>query len=109
MAKTTRPKTMREIQAEKASASISAEVTIMNVSSQLVPIHLKSPKGVDFYIGAQDIRLKRGQVHKFKKSRLWMEQVERLQKQGKIQVISDTEKIAEQAARQAEQAAQQPQ
>lgn len=100
MANKTRPKTMREMQAEKAASNISAEITIMNVSGQLVPIHLRSPKGIDFYVGAQDIRLKRGQVHKFRKNRLWMEQILRLQKQGKIQIVSDTEKIAEQAAKQ---------
>ena len=87
-----RPKTIRQIQAQKQEERNSAEVIILNISKQLVNIHLRPPKGVDFYIGAQDIALKPGQTFSFKKVRLWMSQVERLQKQQKVQVISDTEK-----------------
>lgn len=92
MAQLKRPKTVREMQAEKAKKNGVGQVTIENCSKQLVPIHLNPPKGVDFYIGAQDIRLQPGQVHKFKKNRLRMPQIERLQKQRMIRVIYDSDK-----------------
>ena len=91
----TRPKTMREIQGEKADQG-RGEVRIINISKQVVPIHMRPPKVVDFYIGAEDKRLYPGKSFMFKKSRLWIEQVDRLQKQGKIQVNYDSDKVAKQ-------------
>ena len=87
-----RPKTVRETQAEKAKKQGIGTVTLYNCSKQMVPIHLDAPKGVDFYVGAQDIRLLPGQTHKFKKDRLRMPQVERLQKQRMIRIIYDSDK-----------------
>jgi hypothetical protein len=86
-----RPKTVREIQQNKAKQDRST-ITIYNKSKQMIPIHLNAPKNVDFYVGAQDIRLRPGQTYKFRKDRLRMAQVERLQKQGLIQVLHDSAK-----------------
>lgn len=93
-----RPLTVREIQASKVSKH-KDRVIILNTSKQLVPIHLRSPrdkegKRVDFYVGARDVRLRPGQKFEFNKDLLWDTQVDRLQKQGKIQVIYDSEKKA---------------
>lgn len=87
-----RPMTVREMQAAKKAKQEQDEnkVTIINVSRQLIKIHEKAPKGVDFYIGASDISLKPNQMYAFKKSRLWEGQVTRLQKQGMIRIVSDT-------------------
>ena len=88
-----RPKTVSEVQAEKAKEKQDTEnrLTVANVSKQLIKIHLKQPPGVDFFIGAQDIELKPGQTHAFRKSRLIEKQIMRLQKQGFIRVVSDTD------------------
>jgi len=87
---TKRPKTIREIQEEKKKKEgDEEEVTITNCSKQLIPIHLDAPKGVDFYLGAQDFRLGPGQSFKFKTTRLRKAQVERLQKQGFIKVLKN--------------------
>jgi hypothetical protein len=87
-----RPPTMHEMQVEKQKKDKGPELIIENISKQLIPIHQRQPKGVDFYFGAQDIRLGPGQRYKFDKRRLFTSQVERLQKQRKIQVIYDEEK-----------------
>lgn len=85
---------MREIQAKRQAAQKVGEITLMNVAqpSQLIIIHLKAPKGVDFYLGAQDVHLpRRGSRYTFKKNRIIPGQIERLQKQQKIQVLSQTD------------------
>jgi len=82
-----RPKTIREIQAEKRQKEDDEEIILSNCSKQMIPIHLDAPAGVDFYIGAVDYRLRPGQSFKFKKSRLRMPQIERLQKQGFIKTF----------------------
>ena len=85
-----RAKTVREMQVEAAKES--GEMNIQNISNQVIPIHMRPPKDIDFYLGAQDVRLHPNKNKTFKKSRLWLEQIERLQKQRKIQVLSDTAK-----------------
>jgi hypothetical protein len=92
--KVKRPMTVREMQAAKQKMD-RGTITIYNCSKQMVPIHLDAPKGVDFYVGATDVRLKPGQTHKFKKNRIRMPQIERLRKQGFVQVLHDSEKYAE--------------
>lgn len=87
-----RPRTIREVQAEKQRDVQQGRQTILNISKQLIKIHLRAPKKVDFYYGAQDISLRPGQSFSFPKGRLWDGQVNRLQKKGKVQVVSDTEK-----------------
>ena len=87
-----RPKTIREVQAEKQQEVQQGRQTILNISHQLIKIHLRAPKKVDFYYGAQDISLRPGQSFAFPKSRLWAGQIERLRKQRQVSVVSDSEK-----------------
>jgi hypothetical protein len=91
----TRPKTVREMQVEKKREAKQGEVQIINISKQLIKIHLRPPivngKQLDFFIGAQDINLTPNQMHIFKKGRLRMDQVNRLQKMRKISVVWDTD------------------
>jgi hypothetical protein len=95
-----RPLTMREMRAAKTASNEGGIMMLLNISKQLVHVHLKPPlvngnKRADFYVGAQDVPLKPGQSYKFRKNRLWIEQVTRLCKQRCLQVISDTEKLVE--------------
>ena len=89
----TRPKTMREISAEKKNRKDIPTITISNISKQLIKIHLDPPivngKKLDFYVGAQDIELKRNQTHTFRKDRIRMDQVTRLQKMGYVSIVHD--------------------
>ena len=91
----TRPRTIREMQADKEKETISPTMTIQNICKQLIKIHLRPPekngKKVDFFVGAEDINLNPLQTHVFKKSRLWLGQVDRLQKTRKIVVLKDSE------------------
>jgi len=92
-----KPKSIKSIQAEKEQDKTKdqARVTITNIGKQLIKIHLNAPKGVDFYIGAEDKDLYPGCTFTFKKHRLRMPQIERLQKMRQIQIISDTERSQE--------------
>lgn len=92
-----KPKSLKEVQVEKERERIREQnrVTITNISKQLIKIHYNAPKGVDFYIGAEDKDLYPGYTYTFKKHRLRMAQIERLQKMRKIQIISDTERVQE--------------
>lgn len=85
-----RPRTVREIQAEKEKQNNPGAITLYNCSKQLISIHLNPPEGVDFYVGAQDVRLKPKQTYKFRRDRVRMPQVDRLRKQGMIEVIYDS-------------------
>jgi hypothetical protein len=91
---------MREMQAARISSQVDdGEIVVMNVSKQIVPIHLRPPyidnnKRADFFVGAQDLRLRPGQQFRIKKNRCWMGQIERLSKQRCIAVIADTQKTA---------------
>jgi hypothetical protein len=81
-----RPATVKEIQSAQPKSE--GRVRILNISQQLIKIHLKPPTGVDFYLGAQDVCLGPNKSYTFKRDRLWMEQVTRLEKQGKLQILS---------------------
>jgi hypothetical protein len=91
-----RPRSIREMQAEKVKEQDVGTLTIQNISEQLIKINLLPPekngKRVDFYVGSEDINLKVGQTHAFKKNRLNMAQVNRLQKMHQISVIVDSDK-----------------
>jgi hypothetical protein len=91
----TRPKTMREISAEKKKEA--GVITVSNISRQMIPIHLNPPivngKKLDFYVGAQDIHLKIGQTFTFRKDRIRRPQLDRLKKMGKISIISETSPV----------------
>jgi len=86
-----RPPTVDEIKARRAPRK-KETIRILNVSKQLVPIHLKPPRKqdgdrTDFYVGAQDVRLGPGQDHLFDADRIWSSQITRLQKQGRIRIV----------------------
>jgi hypothetical protein len=87
-----RPKTMREMQADKAAKQqlSVATITVTNISKQLIKVHLNAPKGVDFYVGAQDISLTPGQTFTFKKNRVRLDQITNLRKQRKLSLVSET-------------------
>jgi hypothetical protein len=90
MTKIKRPLTVREMQNKKEINS--GRVRLLNTSKQLIKIHLRAPEGSDFFLAAQDVSLNPGQSYLFKKDRLWLEQVDRLTKQGKIQKMFDSER-----------------
>jgi hypothetical protein len=97
MANQPRPKTMREIQAEKKPKV--GKVRILNISKQLVKINLKPPnRKVDWYIGTQDVDLRPGKMATLSKDRVQIHQIERLCKQGHIQVIYDSDRVEEKLA-----------
>lgn len=90
----TRPKTMREIQAEKKPKA--GRIRILNISKQLIKINLKPPnRKVDWFIGTQDIDIRPGKTATLTKDRVQIHQVERLCKQGHIQVIYDSDRVEE--------------
>ncbi len=93
-----RPPTQEEIRAAKKKQQVDFEVGVVNISKQLIKVHLRPPAGLGFFDGAQDVNLNPGQSVVLKKKRLWMEQIDRLCKQGKLSKISDSEKLAEQIA-----------
>lgn len=82
------PLTQREIKQEKYSQTIVEYTTIMNVCKQMIPIQLKSPDGVDFFIGEQTTVLMPGKLSKFPSMRLYWDQIQNHQKAGRIRVIS---------------------
>lgn len=87
-----RPKTIREMQAEKAAKqqASTSTITVTNISKQLIKVHLNPPKGVDFYVGAQDINLTPGQTFTFKKNRVRLDQITNLRKNKKLALVSET-------------------
>lgn len=79
-----RPRTIREIQNKKKSED--PKIRIINTSTQLISIHMKAPKGIDFYFGNQDIHLPPQKHYDFPSSRLMTSQLDRLQKRGMIKI-----------------------
>ena len=56
MSKKNRPLTQREIRRQKKQAKEVKYVVIINRSnSQTIPIQLRAPKGVDFFVGEQTV------------------------------------------------------
>jgi len=83
------PKTQRQLAQEEANKTIEEYIKIKNVSKQMIPINLVSPKGVNFFVGNQSIYLHAGKTQEFPKSRLmWNEQIINLQKKGMIKIVS---------------------
>lgn len=84
-----RPLTQREIRKQKAAIEKTRYVTIINKSTtQTVPIQLKAPPGKDFYVGEATVPLYPKRMGKFPVHRLYKEQIENFQKQGRIQVLN---------------------
>jgi len=91
MSKPKRPLTQRELRAIKNKHTNVEQVVIVNRSStQTVPIQLRAPRGVDWFVGEQTVPLYPKRMAKFPKSRLYMEQVTNYQKQGRVQVIKSS-------------------
>jgi len=87
-----RPPTIREIRRAK-EPPVKHTVTIMNCCKQVITIQCKPPKGVDFFIGEAAIRVYPNKTTEFDKNRVRMAQLRNLQKQRKIRIVSDSEKI----------------
>jgi hypothetical protein len=88
MAKPKRPLTQRELRELKKKKSTSELVILINKSSnQTVPIQLKAPPGTDWFVGEMTVPLYPKRMGKFPKNRLYTEQINNYQKQGRIQVI----------------------
>ena len=81
-----RPLTQRELRKAKKQRENEDYIMIYNTSKQLIPIQLKPPLGVDFFQGEQTINLYRGKSGRFPMSRLRGEQLQNLQKSGRIRV-----------------------
>lgn len=86
-----RPLTQRELRLAKKKLTNVEQVVIVNKSkSQTIPIQLKAPPGVDWFVGEQTVPLYPKRMAKFPKSRLYLEQITNYQKQGRIQVIKSS-------------------
>ena len=84
-----RPLTQRELRQQKRRREDVNYVTIINRSKkQTIPIQLKAPIGVDFFVGEQTIPLYPRRMAKFPENRLYAEQIRNFQKQGRIQVLN---------------------
>lgn len=84
-----RPLTQREIRRQKKQAQEVKYVVIINKSkSQTIPIQLKAPNGVDFFVGEMTVPLYPKRMGKFPEHRLYQEQITNFQKQGRIQVLN---------------------
>ena len=84
-----RPLTQRELRQQKQRREDVNYVTIINRSKkQTVPIQLKAPIGVDFFVGEQTVPLYPLRMAKFPENRLYSEQIRNFQKQGRIQVLN---------------------
>lgn len=84
-----RPLTQREIRRRRQASEQIERVVIVNRSkSQTVPIQLKAPPGVDFFVGEQTVMLYPRRMAKFPKNRLYAEQIDNFRKQGRIQVLN---------------------
>jgi len=86
-----RPLTQRELRRIKKTRDSVEYVLIINKSKkQTLPIQLKSPAGVDWFVGEQAAMLYPQRMSKFPKHRLYPDQIANLQKQGRIQVLKSS-------------------
>lgn len=86
-----RPLTQRELRQIKKNRNDVEYVLIINKSKkQTLPIQLKSPPGVDWFVGEQAVMLYPQRMSKFPAHRLYSEQITNLQKQGRIQVLKSS-------------------
>ena len=84
-----RPLTQRELRQQKRKKQNIRYVTIINRSKkQTVPIQLRAPVGIDFFVGEQTVPLYPQRMAKFPENRLYDEQIKNFQKQGRIQVLN---------------------
>ncbi len=86
-----RPLTQREIKQNKKDRekTQARRVTITNLGKQTVPIQLRSPEGVDWFVGEQSILLSKGKSALFPVHRLYPRQIENLKRLRYIKVSGD--------------------
>lgn len=86
-----KPLTQRELrQRKKEKEKLEAQkVFITNLGKQAVPIQLKAPHGVDWFVGEQTTVLGKGKSAHFPKHRLYRDQIENLKRQRYIKVSGD--------------------
>lgn len=83
-----RPLTQRELKQQRAKKAPIAKVTIINrCKKQMVPIQLKAPDGVSFWVGEQTVPLYPLRMAVFPENRLYWDQIRNFEKAGRIQVI----------------------
>lgn len=83
-----KPLTQREIKKAKESKKQIERVTIINKSDkQTIPIQLRAPKGVSFWVGEQTVNLYPKKMSVFPVHRLYLEQIKNFEKAGRIQVL----------------------
>lgn len=89
--------TQKQIAAQRALQKKNAKqeyVMLYNRSTKHpLPLQLKAPRGVDFYVGDQTIRLSPGERCQFPVSRLYQGQVSNLIKAGRLAVLSGKEHL----------------
>lgn len=88
-----RPLTQRELRALKKNKEqrTSEKVTIINRSAtQTLPIQLKAPAGVDWFVGEQTVMLYPRKQASLPKHRLYEDQISNYQKQGRISVLKSS-------------------
>lgn len=85
-----RPLTQREIRQQQTKKSKVAKVTIVNrCKKQTIPIQLRAPDGVSFWVGEQTVPLYPQRMAVFPENRLYWDQIRNFQKAGRIQIIGD--------------------
>ena len=85
-----KPLTQRELKKELDEKNKIRYTTILNCCKQAIPVQLKSPKGVDFFVGEQTIPIYPGKTAKLPTSRLYDEQIKNHQKAGRLRIVSTT-------------------
>ncbi|MBW2149331.1 MAG: hypothetical protein JRI22_20205 [Deltaproteobacteria bacterium] len=88
MAKQKRPLTQRELRAQQKADNKIERVVIINKDKQMVPIQLKAPAGMSFWVGEQTVPLYPKRMATFPKNRLYSEQIRNFKKAGRIQVLN---------------------
>jgi len=85
-----RPTTQREIRDQKKTDQNVKFVTILNVSKQAIPVQLRAPDGVSFFVGEQTIVVLPGKTANLPENRIYDHQINNHQKAGRLKVLSAT-------------------
>ena len=89
MSESKKPLTQRELRKQKRAQEKIKYVTIYNKSKkQTVPIQLRAPKGVDFFVGELTVPVYPLRSVRVPENRLYPDQIKNFQKQGRIQVLN---------------------
>ena len=83
-----KPLTQREIK-KLRDAEINVKfVTVLNVCKQTVPIQLKAPNGVSFFVGEQTVPIMPGKTARLPEHRLYNHQINNHQQAGRLKILS---------------------